>query len=50
MAFGLSMYFCTNSVYSLYMKHVENPVILSLSHKTASIGEIPFPGWKKYNF
>lgn len=39
----LSIYLCVNSIYTSFLKCVENPVILSFNHKPISIGEIPFP-------
>lgn len=42
-AFLLSVYLCMSSIYCMWMRCKEDPVILSFSHKPMSIGEIPFP-------
>lgn len=42
-AFVLSVYLCFSSVLNLWLKWVENPVIVSFDNKPMSIGEIPFP-------
>lgn len=39
----LLMFLCMNSTFNVWRKWQENPVIISLTHKPVSIGDIPFP-------
>lgn len=39
----LSVYLCVSQIYTAWKKCVDNPVIMSFSHKPMFIGEIPFP-------
>ncbi|XP_055321187.1 pickpocket protein 28-like isoform X2 [Sitodiplosis mosellana] len=42
-AFLLLVCLCINSIFSVWWRWRENLVIISLSHKPMSIGEVPFP-------
>lgn len=39
----LSASLCSYAIYDSFLSWSKNPVILTLSHETKSIGEIPFP-------
>lgn len=42
-AFALSVYLCMNSIYLMWQKWKENPVIISFDHRPLHISAIPFP-------
>lgn len=42
-AIVLSMYLCMSLIFSVWTSWRESPVIVSLSHESMSIGQIPFP-------